>query len=118
MTPENNGGYVLTVLLVLGMWSCGGEEMTLQELADEVGCLGFEREAEPAERFVRDRARCEDPDVTLRTFSVESVRDAWEEDTVGRRDGPIVVGENWVVEANSQELAAEVKGRIGGKIVR
>jgi hypothetical protein len=105
----------LTVLAVAGVTACGGgaEEAAFDSpraIADEIGC---EYEGGSDELFVKEGGSC--GDVAIYVFKDNANRDQYVE-AASSLGGTYLVGDKWVVSAESADQLQGARDKIGGDI--
>lgn len=111
------------VIAVLLLAACSSEGASTQEpeavyrrLLDDGRCQAFRPEPDK-ELFVREQGTCDSDDgpLTIYTFSGKG-QDQWLEVAQGFGGSPMVVGDRWVVVAQSQTQAEAVAETLAGDV--
>jgi hypothetical protein len=105
----------VTLLTLAGLTACGGGDGgesfdSPQAIADEIGC---DYEGGSGELFVKEGGSC--GDVSIYTFKDNATRDQYVK-AASSFGGTYLVGDKWVVSAESADPLQEARGKIGGEI--
>ncbi len=104
-----------TLLALAALTACGGGDGgnsfdSPQAIADEIGC---DYEGGSDELFVKDGGSC--GNVSVYTFKDNATRDKYVE-AASSFGGTYLVGDKWVVSAESAAPLQEARDKIGGEI--
>jgi hypothetical protein len=110
---------LLALALLLALAGCGGDRsegttpdpakpLTVGQLADKLGCF---YEGGSTELYVQEGGPC--GDYSLYTFRDNTTRDSYVE-TTSVFGGNLLVGERWVVSADTPALIDAAKAKLGG----